>query len=109
MNRLLKKTAGDFGESNIPDVFISQVLAPNEKVALYWRELVQDNKTVEVWSTSDSTFAIIEGDFSDGEWGIQDLTLVDQKASLDEALNLVNSNYIIELVAAPSRLRKIKG
>lgn len=94
MKRLMK-TAADFGESNIPELFVKSAIMPEEPMALYWRELAEGNKTIEIWSTQETKYVIVEGDFSDGEWGQQDVTLVDTQEKLTDAIEQVRASYIL--------------
>jgi hypothetical protein len=89
------KTAADFGESNIPELFVKSAIMPEEPMALYWRELAEGNKTIEIWSTQETKYVIVEGDFSDGEWGQQDVTLVDTQEKLTDAIEQVRASYIL--------------
>lgn len=87
----LRKTAGNF---NIPEAFIALTLAPQEAQDMKWREVAEGNRTVEIWSTNETSFVVLEGDFSDNEWSQQDVSLVKEFDKLDDAIELVRSTYI---------------
>lgn len=97
-SRLLKlsilKTAADLGYKNIPDMFVAS--ATNYGLqALYWREPAEDEKTIEIWKTTEGPFLVVEGDFSDGEWGQQDISVVSEQVDIRSALSFAEANYML--------------
>lgn len=95
-SRLLKtallKQAADLGMQNIPQMFVQGATGYNLQ-ALYWREGTNDNKTVEIWKTSDGVFIVAEGDYTDGEWGQQDVSIVNEAQDIRSALSYAETNY----------------
>lgn len=93
MKRLFKDAA-NLGDANIPSIFVKNE-SSKDLITLYWREPAQDDKTLEIWNTQDNTFVLVEGDFSDGEWGQEDVKIVEEVNNVRDAINLAQSNYLL--------------
>lgn len=64
-----------------------------------WRKSTQDNKKIEIWSSTDDTYLIFEGNFLDSECGEQDVTFVseldDVRKAIVEVIVEVSVNYTL--------------
>lgn len=112
--KALLKEAADLGMRNIPMAILVQV-APGELQALYWREPAEAEKTIEIWSTSNGTFIVFDGNYVDREWGAQDIEVVGEFNDIQSALSFAESNYTLlgneepveQAAFKKSRLRKL--
>lgn len=87
----MKKLAADLGQQNIPEPLVQQLLPVQ---TLYLR-VGAGEKTVEIWNDSNNNFFVIEGDFGDGVWGLEDLTVAHEARDLSDAKGYVNAYYTI--------------
>ncbi|MNJ90552.1 hypothetical protein D3C87_81510 [compost metagenome] len=87
----MKRTAADLGQMNIPLPLIQQLLSVQ---TLYWR-IASDKLTIEVWTDANGSFKVIEGDFSSGVWGLENIRVAYDAKDLSDAKSYVKANYVI--------------